>query len=70
MNLGQERMQRTNFDERVVGVASEESVGQERNDCSYGRCVQNSNTVYRRVRTRYQTAAEGSGMERTSGAAP
>jgi hypothetical protein len=57
VSLRQQKMWRTNFDERVVGVASEESVGEERNDCIYGRHVQDSDTV--RVRTHYRREVVG-----------
>ena len=69
--LRQEGMQRTIFGERVVGVASEESVGEERNDCCHGRHVQDSDTEYRRGESgRIILQERGSETERTSAAAP
>jgi hypothetical protein len=70
MSLAQERMWRTNFDEKVVGETSEESVGEERDNCSYGRHVQNSDTVYRRVGHVIKSPQECSETKHTSDAAP
>lgn len=58
------------MDKRVVGVASEESVGKERNDSIDGRHIQNSDAAREGPYASSGWLQEGSGMGRTSAAAP
>lgn len=58
------------MDKRVVGVASEESVGKERNDSIDGRHIQNSDAAREGPYASSEWLQEGSGMGRTSAAAP